>query len=243
MKKFLKVFDYVCVILFSIFFILSCAFISIVPIASDNSYYMQQYKTNGVGPYLTYTLDELELITKSITNYLFKGAASMQIQIDGSNVFSNQAILHMSDVKDLFVGGSILGIISIIITLICLTYIIFRCKSIKHIFRKINYLTFLSFLLIVIAICVYALVDFDSAFVNFHHVIFPDPEKFKNAFFPNDDTLINILTLEFFFDIFFAIIIRLVSLFIIYFIIVQCLYGKVLKKLTWVYKKKIGLDN
>ena len=74
MKKFLKVFDYIATIMFSFFIILSCLFISIIPIASDSSYYMKQYERNGVGPYLSeYSISQLKEVTDSITSYLFKG--------------------------------------------------------------------------------------------------------------------------------------------------------------------------
>ena len=106
MKKFLKVFDYIASILFSFFFILSCLFISIIPIASDSSYYMKQYERNGVGPYLkNYTILQLKEVTDSTTSYLFRGKKSMQIYFNNEPFFSDQAILHMSDVKDLFTLG------------------------------------------------------------------------------------------------------------------------------------------
>ena len=226
MKIVKRIIDYSAVIIFSLCFILSSVFISIIPIASDNSYYMHQYIRNGVSNNLPYTIDQLEQITKSITNYLFHGHDSMQISFYGNNVFSDQAIIHMADVKDLFVGGTIIGYVCIALTIISLIYIIIHSKKTKSIFRKINYITYIIFLLLMISLGIYAIVDFDSAFVNFHHVIFPDPDKFNNAFFPWNDTLINILTIDFFFDIFFAIIIRIVAIFVVYFIIVQLLYGK-----------------
>lgn len=238
MKKFLKYFDYVVCFIFSISFILTSALISIIPIASNNSYYMRQFEKNGVGEHLNYTIDQLQEITKAITNYMFHGANSMQVYFDEKAVFSDQAISHMADVKVLFVGGCILGYISLVILILCFGYLIYRSKFVKKFFRKINYITFGFFVLIIIGVSIYAAIDFDSAFVNFHHVIFPDPEKFNNAFFPNDDTLINILTLDFFIDIFIEIIIRFVAIYIVYFIIVQCLYGKMKKRIENSFKQK-----
>lgn len=226
MKKVIKLGDYLLTIFFALLFILATAFISIIPIASNNQYYMKQFIKNGVGENLNYTIEELEAITESITNYLFRGAESMQIQINDKNVFSDQAILHMADVKDLFNLLTIAGIISITLILFLCIYFYIRRKEIKKNFRLITYLTFLFFLLLVIAAAIYALVDFNEAWTNFHHLIFPDPEKFNNAFFPYNDTLINILTLDFFFDIFFEIVIRILALFITLFVIIQTLYSK-----------------
>ena len=127
----------------------------------------------------------------------------------------------------------------IVLTIVSLIYIIYRLKQTKSIFRRINYITYGVFLVLLIALGVYAIVDFDDAFVNFHHVIFPDPEKFNNAFFPWNDTLINILTIDFFFDIFFAIVIRVVAIFAVYFIIIQLMYGKAFTKIkNKFYKNK-----
>ena len=226
MKKILKMCDYFVSIIFSISFILATAFIAVIPIASNNQYYMKQFIKNGVGDNLNYTIEELEKITESITNYLFHGASSMQISIDNKDVFSNQAILHMADVKDLFNLLTIAGIISITIIIILCIYIYFRRRHIKKRFRLLTYLTFLLFLLLISVASIYALIDFNEAWTNFHHLFFPDPEKFNNAFFPYNDTLINILTLDFFFDIFFEIIIRFVAMFIILFVIIQTLYSK-----------------
>ncbi len=238
MKKALKVCDYIVSFLFSFLFILVSAFISIIPIASNNAYYMLQFEKNGVGENLNYSIEQLDEITKAITNYMFHGAKSMQVYFDNEPVFSPQAISHMADVKVLFVGGTILGYISLGLLVFATIYLAYRHKSVKKIFRKITYITFLVFLLMVIAMTIYALVDFDSAFTNFHHILFPDPEKFNNAFFPDDDTLINILTLDFFFDIFIEVIIRIVAIYTVFIFIVQCLYGKIFKHLKSIFISK-----
>lgn len=241
MKKFLKIFDYIATILFSFFFILSCLFISIIPIASNSSYYMKQYERNGVGEYLKgYSIEQLKEVTDSITSYLFNKKESMQVYFNDKPFFSDQAISHMSDVKDLFNLGVILGIISIILSITLLVYLIYRRKEIKKRFRLASYLTFGFFLIIILVIGVLALIDFDSFWTNFHHILFPDINKFNNAFFPYDDTLINVLTLDFFFDVIIDIIARILSLFIVYFIFVQCLYGKTYKKIKNTYQKLIS---
>lgn len=239
MRKGLKIADITVILLFSLSFILTVAFLSIIPIASNNAYYMLQFEKNGVGENLNYSIGQLETITSAITGYLFRGKSSMQVYFDGTAVFSDQAISHMADVKVLFVGGTILGFVSLAVFFLCLVYLFFRRKAVKKNFRRINYLVFLVFLLLIVAIAVYAFVDFDSAFVNFHHLIFPDPEKFNNAFFQDDDTLINILTMDFFFDVFLNVVVRIAALFFVYFFVVQSLYGKVYAKIKSSFSKKL----
>lgn len=239
MRKSLKIVDKMVILLFSLSFILTTAFVSIIPIASNNAYYLLQFEKNGIGQNLNYTIDQLKEITAAITGYMFRGKNSMQVYFDGKAVFSDQAISHMADVKVLFVGGTILGYISLILFLVSLIYLFFRRKEVKRHFRRINYCVFLCFMILVVAVAIYAFVDFDSAFVNFHHLIFPDPEKFDNAFFPNDDTLINILTMDFFFDVFLNVVIRIAAIFFVYFFVVQSLYGKVYAKIKSSFSKKL----
>lgn len=231
MKLCKKITDYLMCFIFSISFILTSFFISIIPIASNNSYYMLQFKRNGIGEHMNYSLEQLEIITKAITNYMFHGAKSMQVVFDGENVFSDQAISHMADVKVLFVGGTILGYISLVLLIISFVYLIIRRNNVKKIFRIIVLSMFALLIIILLSASIYALIDFDSAFTNFHHILFLNPEKFNNAFFPDDDTLINILTLDFFFDVFVQVATRLAAIFISFFIILFSLYGKTYERI------------
>lgn len=95
MRKGLKIADITVILLFSLSFILTVAFLSIIPIASNNAYYMLQFEKNGVGENLNYSIGQLETITSAITGYLFRGKSSMQVYFDGTAVFSDQAISHM----------------------------------------------------------------------------------------------------------------------------------------------------
>lgn len=123
MRKGLKIADITVILLFSLSFILTVAFLSIIPIASNNAYYMLQFEKNGVGENLNYSIGQLETITSAITGYLFRGKQSMQVYFDGTAVFSDQAISHMADVKVLFVGGTILGFVSLVVFFLCLVYL------------------------------------------------------------------------------------------------------------------------
>lgn len=239
MNKFLKICDYIISFIFTICFILFSLFFAIIPIASNNSYYMIQFEKNGVGDNLHYSLDQLRIITNAITSYMFHCAKSMQVSFDNKEVFSPQAISHMADVKVLFVGGMILGYICLFICIISLIYIFYRRKQIKKIFKIIVYVIFSLFVAFIIACGIYVLIDFDSAFILFHKIIFPDPVKFNNAFFPNDDTLINILTIDFFFDIFIQVIVRLIAIYFMFFFLLEALSGKIFRKIKTNFKNKI----
>ena len=158
-------------------------------------------------PVYDITKQDIEKATSHIINYLYhQDVASMQFQLDTSegkiDFFSKQAIDHMADVKVLFIGGIRLCYISIILFVLCIIYIVFFYQRIKPILAKTYLITVGTFVVVTLIIATYAILDFDSAFVFFHKVIFPDSDKVNLALsFSYCDTLTNLLTGEFFMHI------------------------------------------
>ncbi len=196
--------------------------ISILPIASFKAYYLRQYELNNTIINLkeiskiNITFDELKIISSNMIDYLFCKNDSMQYVLkDNTNFFSNQAISHMADVKILFKGGIIISIILFIIFLLLSIYIYKNFKNIKVNYFKIYLNIFLIFLIILIFIVIFAIIDFDSLFTIFHHLIFPNKDKFNDAFFSYNDTLIILLPINFFMKIGSIIAITFIILFLI----------------------------
>ena len=135
---------------------------------------------------------------------------SMQFQVDTDegkvDFFSEQAIVHMADVKVLFIGGIKLCYICIVIFVLCLVYLILTRKHSFNILLNVYLRTLIVFGVATILIGLFAMIDFDTAFEVFHKIIFPDSSKVKLALsFSYTDTLTNVLTAEFFMHIGFAI--------------------------------------
>lgn len=158
-------------------------------------------------PIYDITQKDIEEATNHIIDYLYhQDVRSMQFQLDTSegkvDFFSKQAIDHMADVKVLFIGGIRLCYISIILFILCIIYIVSFYKRIKPILAKTYLMTVGIFVILTLILAIYAILDFDSAFVFFHKIIFPDSEKVNLALsFSYCDTLTNILTGEFFMHI------------------------------------------
>ena len=85
------------------------------------------------------TKDDLIKATNHIINYLYHSDVdSMQFQVLTSegpvNFFSEQAIIHMQDVKVLFIGGIKLCYICLILFIVFVVYLVIRRKNILPIF-------------------------------------------------------------------------------------------------------------
>lgn len=164
---------------------------------------------------------DIEMATTHIIDYLYyEDVESMQFQIETSegevDFFSEQAIVHMADVKVLFIGGIKLAFTCLAIFLLAVGWIIYRKDYVLKLVGKTYLITLIVFIVLTILVAIYAINDFDSAFILFHQIIFPDNDKVELALtFNSCDTLTNILTGEFFMHIGLTIGIIFLSLLLI----------------------------
>ncbi|WEV71233.1 TIGR01906 family membrane protein [Lactobacillus sp. ESL0785] len=101
---------------------------------------------------------------------------------------SVMAARHFADVKRLFVLA--------FVAFLCCLVINFWCRKQKSKALKLNKVWALLFLLLPIAILPFALTNFDSFFVVFHHLLFAGSTTW--LFDPATDPIINLLTEGFF---------------------------------------------
>lgn len=150
---------------------------------------------------------DIEKATTQIIDYLYHtDVESMQFQIETDegavDFFSEQAIVHMADVKVLFIGGMKLAFTCLAIFLLTIGWMIYRKAYVFKLIGKTYLVTLVIFIVLTILVTIYASNDFDSAFVLFHQIIFPDSNKVDLALsFNSCDTLTNLLTGEFFMHI------------------------------------------
>lgn len=209
------------------------------------------YCTDISGEYVLHDLPVYDITdadlwkaTNSIIDYLYhEEVESMQFQIETAegtvDFFSEQAIVHMADVKVLFIGGIKMAFTFLAIFLISLGWIIYRHHSITKLLGKTYLICVSIFIVLAVLIFFYALHDFDSAFVLFHKIIFPNSEKVDLALsFNNCDTLTNLLTGDFFMHIGLYIGIIFISLLVISVSIDSILY----KYGHRLWKKKTTVD-
>lgn len=170
-----------------------------------------QFDENGnevIHYYPNYNIDESVVLeaTEHIIDYLYHSdVESMQFQVqtpEGEiDFFTTQAIIHMKDVKVLFIGGINLCFISLGLFLLCILYFIFRYKYVKKILYKWYSITITIFISFILVVAIYAIFDFDGAFTLFHYIIFNSKDAEIAISFSYYDTLTNVLTTEFFMHI------------------------------------------
>ena len=179
----MKTIDRIIIILTNILLLISAVWAVTIPVTSTKSFYLYEFQKNNTVEETGYTQAELDNIADTIIRFLMDKTDDMQVVIDDIPVFSNQAIYHMQDVKDLYVNGNKIGIISLILFVFSFIYIILNYKRIKTILFQHSLFTVATILLICLVFASYAVLDFDRAFTFFHHVIFPNEQKFNDAFF------------------------------------------------------------
>ena len=107
------------------------------------------------------TWDDVEKATEHIIDYLYhKDVESMQFQIEHEgkkyDFFTNQAIVHMVDVKVLFIGGINLCYLCIVLFVLCVAYLIYRRHFIKEYIVKTYLITVGVFFIVVLAAIIFA---------------------------------------------------------------------------------------
>lgn len=180
------------------------------------------------------TNKQLDEIIAHCTSY-FKGEKqSFALKMDnvtvngeiknGVGVFGNTAVTHMDDVRHLFGLTKNALIFCIGILVVGAVYMFLRKSNV----RKIIYhyalgtvITFFSlFLLFFIFVFIKMLIDgsglsfdsyLDTLWTAMHHVFFPfSPDKFSGSFF--NDTLTQILTLDFFMNSVLTVFINIIAI-------------------------------
>ena len=207
------------------------------PLANSIGFYEYTFMKYGTSDLTGYSQGELARIADHIVRYLFSNFDNFYFEIDGKPVFSNQAIIHMADVKELLVliQYVIFGIFILFIGLAIYIYI--KRKEFKDILFKYSLITFSVFMVIILIFLIICLIDFTFAFQLFHRIIFPSERKFQDAFFGDKSNyselpgventmLIKILSNNYFID--FAIIVTVIT------VVVLGLY----LLFTYLYKKK-----
>ncbi len=179
----MKTIDKLIIIFTNLFLLIVAIWTITVPITLSKSFYLYEFEKNNTVEESGYSQTELDNIADTIIRFLADKTNDMQVIIDDTPVFSNQAIYHMQDVKDLYVNGSKIALICLFLLFLSILYIILNYHSLKHLIFKYSAFTIAIILLICFAFAIYAFVDFDSAFTFFHRVIFPDEQKFNDAFF------------------------------------------------------------
>ena len=203
--------------------LLSIWFITII-ITGSKGYYSWQFKKNNTlenltwvtrdGELMEYTDEDLLEIRDAIIEYLFNKRESMQVEINGHEFFSYQALEHMRLVRNLFNRWTIITVVLFILLIPWIVYFIINRHEIIGKLFKPTYITYSILAGILLVLGIMMIINFDWTFTWFHHVLFPKQSEFNDAFFTrksnyqvdNDNPYINnlllvtVLSIEVFMD-------------------------------------------
>ena len=148
--------------------------------------------------------DGLMAVTNHMMKYLRGDADAPELQIEVSmggetrGFFTEREILHMEDVRDLFVGAQQLRLWALAATAAGLLAMYLLCrKDFLFVLSRSLLLGTGILLLLFAGLSVILATDFSDAFVTFHHIFFDNDLWILN---PKEDMLINIVPEGFFFD-------------------------------------------
>ncbi len=247
----MKLLDRCIIIIFTLCLIISSVLIPINVIITSDVYYQNQFKKCGIAPVGNGTVsvryiggditktaeltnEQLETIISHITAYLANQKDSFVLKmdevkvngetVDGVDIFGNEAVTHMDNVKQLFGTLKIVLTVCIVMITICAIYMLIRKANIKKVIFKYSLGTVLGFWgavsLLFIFVFIKLLISSKSISANnyftllwsyMHYIFFPfDSEKFMGSFF--DDTLTQILTPTFFMNTVSIIVSNIIAL-------------------------------
>lgn len=186
-------------------------------ISFDKDFYMDKYEEYKIVDETGMARKDLSDVTDKLIGYLKDDVDNLHIkkEINGVNqeVFKEREVLHMIDVKELFIKGHKIRNISFLLVLLSLIALIMKDK--KSIGRVLILSSILSFALIFILFLLMNS-DFNKYFTHFHEIFFTNDLWLLD---PDTDVLIQMLPLDFFY----SIATKISSIFIVELIIVTVL--------------------
>lgn len=161
---------------------------------SDFSVYEKEYEKYHVLRELEMTMEDVMHVTEEMMAYLRGDREELSVitEVEGTmqDFFNEQDRFHMAEVRDLFIGGLNLRLMSCAVAIFCLVFLFVSKSNVRTIvcrsFQGVLGLTVFLGVLFGIA----AAVDFNAVFVQFHHVFF-DNDLW--LFDPAEDYMIRML--------------------------------------------------
>ena len=185
----------------------------------DESFYQKEYVKNNTTAETGMSEEDLWDTTEVLFDYLhdFRDDLNVQHEVNGTvrEIFDSREKAHMVDVKNLYLNTikvrNILAIVGII--LFSISCLLSKKQYISNMY--IGYKRSVALLFsIIFAILIYAAIDFNSFWIQFHYLFFTNDLFFLD---PNTEILINMVPEQFFFDLVMRIILMFISSVIVLF--------------------------
>ena len=196
---------------------LSLLLTSIDLLCFNRSFFRWQYSLNHTAESIGISEDGLMNATNALLDYMQDKRDDIKVieVVNGSEreIFDERETLHMVDVKNLYLNAMNTRTVLLVGSIVILTLLAFTHRNQSYTILSNAYrngLVFLSSLIFFIAI--YAIVDFNGFWMNFHYVFF-DNDLFLLD--PNISIMINMFPSNFCFAVVFGIILLFVSIVIL----------------------------
>lgn len=168
---------------------------------SDFDVYRYEYEKYDVLSDLDMNMDDVMYVTHEMMDYLRGkgGTLSVMTTVEGreQDFFNEQDRFHMGEVRDLFIGGLNIRFGACIAAVLCILFLIITRADIKKIIPRSYWIALGITGTAVLFLGIAAVVDFDSVFVQFHHIFF-DNDLW--IFDPAEDYMIRMLPEGLFYD-------------------------------------------
>ncbi len=188
----------------------------------DQSFYQKEYVQNNSSEETGMNEEDLWDTTLVLFDYLHdaRDDLSVQHEVNGTvrEIFDSREKAHMVDVKNLYLNTIVVrNVLAIVGSILFVVSVLLNKKNwITSMY--IGYKRSLGLLFVIIlAILIYAAIDFNSFWIQFHYLFFTNDLFFLD---PNTEILINMVPEQFFFDL----VIRIIFMFMFSVIVLYVLF-------------------
>ncbi len=188
----------------------------------DQSFYQKEYVQNNTSEETGMNEEDLWDTTLVLFDYLHdaRDDLSVQHEVNGTvrEIFDSREKAHMVDVKNLYLNTIVVRNVLAIVGSILFVVSVLLNKNNWITSMYIGYKRSLGLLFVIIlAILIYAAIDFNSFWIQFHYLFFTNDLFFLD---PNTEILINMVPEQFFFDL----VIRIIFMFMFSVIVLYVLF-------------------
>lgn len=188
-------------------FVLTILLTSIQVVCFQPAFFQYEYHKNQTSQALNISQQDLMKATNTLLEYTQGKRENMIVKItqDGfeKEAFDQRETAHMVDVKNLYQNAMRVRNVFLVMMIICYGYLFLKKMSWQMIFKGYQMALCLVIMMLA-AIGIWGIVDFNSFWLQFHYVFFTNDLFFLD---PNISLMINMFPETFFFDMVFALFI------------------------------------
>lgn len=189
-------------------------FLTIIDVCCfDRSFYIKEYEKNNTAEVINISDEELMKVTDHLLAYLLDTEEVLKIdaEIAGTvrNVFDERDTMHMVDVKVLYQNAMMVRNVSFVLAAVifCFNIVMLKKEAVVSIAWSF-YKALGMFMMLCLAVLVGAAIDFDAMWRFFHTIFFSNDLWLLD---PNVSVLINMVPLQFFFDLVTKVVVVLIG--------------------------------